>query len=70
MSLKNEIERELNLPVRLRAGAPGGLDVSVDGEQIYSKRKTGRLPRADEIIGAIRSKLTGAAQSSSPTAQS
>jgi selT/selW/selH-like putative selenoprotein len=56
VSLKNEIERELGGPVRLRAGAPGALDVFVDGEQIYSKKKTGRIPTADELIPLIRSK--------------
>ncbi len=44
------------MPVRLRIGAPGALDVFVDGEQIYSKKKSGRLPRADELIDLIRSR--------------
>jgi selT/selW/selH-like putative selenoprotein len=57
VSLKKDIEREFSTPVRLRAGAPGALDVFVDGEQIYSKRKTGRLPSADELINLIRPKL-------------
>lgn len=56
MSLKSDIERELRVPVRLRIGAPGALDVFVDGEQIYSKKKSGRLPRADELIDLIRSR--------------
>ena len=37
MSLKTDIERELGVPIRLRAGGPGALDVYVNGEQIYSK---------------------------------
>jgi selT/selW/selH-like putative selenoprotein len=57
VSLKNDIEREFGVPIRLRAGAPGALDVFVDGEQIYSKKKTGRLPTADEVINLIRSEL-------------
>ena len=57
MSLRNHIERELGVPIRVRAGAPGALDVFVDGEQIYSKKKTGRLPTADELISLIRSKF-------------
>ncbi len=57
MSLKNDIERELSLPVRLRAGAPGALDVSVNGERIYSKRQTGRMPTSGELIGLIRGKI-------------
>jgi selT/selW/selH-like putative selenoprotein len=54
VSLKTDIERELGVPVRLRAGAPGALDVYVDGKQIYSKKKTGRLPTATELIASIR----------------
>lgn len=57
MSLKSEIERQLTLPVRLRAGAPGVLDVFVDGERIYSKKKSGALPNTDELIHTIRRKL-------------
>ena len=56
MSLKNDIEREFGVPVRVRAGAPGSLDVFIDGGKIYSKKQTGRLPRSDELIGLIRSK--------------
>lgn len=60
MSLKNRIENELGLPVRVRAGGPGSLDVFVDGEQIYSKRRTGRFPEAAELISLIRPKLAAA----------
>lgn len=58
MSLKHQIERELGLPVRVRTGAPGALDVFADGEQIYSKKKTGRMPSGDELIALIRPKLS------------
>jgi len=56
VSLKDHIERELSVPVRVRAGTPGALDVYVDGEQIYSKKKSGRFPTPDELISLIRSK--------------
>ena len=59
MRLKNDIERELGGSVRLRAGAPGALDVYVNGEQVYSKKKSGHLPRADEIISLLRPKIAG-----------
>jgi selT/selW/selH-like putative selenoprotein len=65
VSLKNAIEGELGVPTRLRAGAPGALDVFVDGEQIFSKKKAGRLPRADELISVIRGKLPSQPPSSS-----
>lgn len=57
MSLKNHIERELHVPIRLRAGSPGAFDVLVNGERIYSKKQTGRLPTPDELIKLIRPKL-------------
>jgi selT/selW/selH-like putative selenoprotein len=58
VSLKDNIERELSVPVRLRAGAPGALNVYVNGEQIYSKKQAGRLPTADELVKLIRGKLS------------
>jgi len=60
VSLKNDLERELRLPIRLRAGAPGSFSVLLNGEQIYSKRRTGRLPTADELIKLIRGRVPGA----------
>ena len=50
MSLKETIEGQLKIPTRIRLGAPGSLDVFVDGQKIYSKKQTGRLPAADEIV--------------------
>jgi predicted Rdx family selenoprotein len=63
VSLRDEIERELGLPVKVRAGAPGALDVYAGGEQIYSKKRTGRMPSANELIALIRPKLTQATAS-------
>lgn len=54
MSLKNDVEREFGVPVRVRAGAPGSLRVLVDGSEIYSKKETGRSPAAGEIVKLIR----------------
>ncbi|MDQ2840582.1 MAG: Rdx family protein [Acidobacteriota bacterium] len=59
MSLKKDIEREFGVPIRLRAGAPGALDVFVNGERIFSKKQTGRLPTAGELVKLIRGKLPG-----------
>ena len=56
MSLKRGIERDLDIPIRLRAGAPGSLTVLLDGEQIFSKRQSGRYPEAAEIVRLIREK--------------
>ncbi|MBV8829410.1 MAG: Rdx family protein [Acidobacteriaceae bacterium] len=56
MSLKDSIERELGIPTRVRAGAPGSFRVLVNGEQVYSKAQTGRSPTPPEIIQLIREK--------------
>ena len=53
MSLKESIEGRLKIPTRIRLGGPGVLDVFVDKQRIYSKKQTGRLPTADEIIALI-----------------
>ncbi|HZS57024.1 MAG TPA: Rdx family protein [Bryobacteraceae bacterium] len=58
MSLKNRVEPEFGVPVRVRAGAPGSLDVYLNGEQIYSKRRSGRMPTAEELIKLIRGKVS------------
>jgi selT/selW/selH-like putative selenoprotein len=57
VSLKNALEREFEVPVRLRAGGPGALDVYLNGEQVFSKKRSGRLPLATELIGLIRGNL-------------
>lgn len=54
MSLKESVEATLKIPTRIRFGGPGALDVFVDGQKIYSKKQTGRLPTGDEIIELIR----------------
>ena len=56
MSLKESIEDRLKIPTRVRLGAPGSLDVFVDGQKIYSKKQTGRMPTADEIVTLIRAR--------------
>lgn len=56
MRLKNHFERELGIPIRVRAGAPGSLQVLLNGESIYSKKQTGRLPNAEELVALVRGK--------------
>lgn len=60
MSLKKDIESQLQIPVRVRTGGPGALDVLVNKEKIYSKKETGRMPSSDELIQLIRAKLPAA----------
>jgi predicted Rdx family selenoprotein len=54
VSLKESIEGQLKIPTRIRLGGPGSLDVFVDKQRVYSKKQSGRLPEADEIIKLIR----------------
>ncbi|HUO33126.1 MAG TPA: Rdx family protein [Bryobacteraceae bacterium] len=56
MSLKESIERELQIPTRVSMGSPGSLDIFADGEKIYSMKQTGRFPSAGEIVGLLRSR--------------
>jgi len=59
VSLKESIERELKIPTRIRMGAPGSLDVFADGAKIYSKKQTGRMPSAEEVVSLLRGLQTG-----------
>jgi len=54
--LKESIEATLKIPTRIRLGGPGALDVVVDGERIYSKKQTGRMPTPEEILALIRAR--------------
>ena len=58
MSLKDDMERQLGIPIRLRAGAPGSLRVLVDGEPIYSKKDAGGPPVVAELVKQIRQKTS------------
>ena len=40
-------------------GAPGSLDVLVNGEKIFSKKDTGRMPSDEEVIGLLRARAAG-----------
>ena len=57
MSLKQDLEKKLGLPVRIKAGMPGSMDIYLDREKIYSKTQTGKLPQASEILSAIESRI-------------
>jgi predicted Rdx family selenoprotein len=54
------MESDLGIPVRLRVGRPGALDIFVEGEQIYSLKQSGRMPVPDELIKTLRTKLAQA----------
>ena len=39
---------------KIKWGAPGSLDVFVDGRKVFSAQEAGRMPTADEIVKAAR----------------
>jgi hypothetical protein len=53
VSLKSEIESKLAIPVKVKAGMPGSLDVYLDRERIYSKPPGGKMPQNADILAAI-----------------
>lgn len=54
MSLKQDIERELKTPVRIRAGSPGSMNIFADGQKVFSYQEAKRMPSSQEIIAALR----------------
>jgi predicted Rdx family selenoprotein len=54
VSLKQDIERELKISVKIKMGSPGSLNVIVDGKTIYSKTESGRMPTSAELIARLR----------------
>ena len=54
MSLKHDIERDLKIPVSVKMGRPGALNVYVNGQQVYSYQRTGKFPTSQEIVDLIR----------------
>ncbi len=59
MSLKQDIEQKLGIPVKLRAGMPGSMDVYLDRERIYSKSQTGKMPQSGDIVAVIEQRRAG-----------
>jgi hypothetical protein len=58
VSLKSDIEKKLGVPVKLKAGMPGALDIYADGERIYSKG-SGRLPQSAEVLALLEKRRAG-----------
>jgi hypothetical protein len=50
------IENQLKIPTNLKMGAPGSFDVYFNNEQIFSKKKAGRMPQQGEIIRLLQAK--------------
>jgi hypothetical protein len=49
VGLKRELEQSLGVTPSIRWGAPGQLDVIVDGRVVFSKKSAGRMPAPGEL---------------------
>lgn len=58
MSLKHDIERELGIPVQIKMGGPGSLNVFANGKKIFSHQESNSRPQSSEIVATIRSLAT------------
>jgi len=48
--LGDKLHEKLKAEIELIAGSGGVLDVAVDGSEIFSKKKTGHFPTAEELF--------------------
>ena len=51
--MATELKKRLGLESDLIPGGGGVFDVTVDGKVIFSKKKVGRFPEVQEILGAL-----------------
>ncbi len=52
--MRKEIREATGVDPKIRWGAPGSLDVFVDGRMVFSAKEAGRLPNSQEIVKALR----------------
>ena len=50
------MRKTIGVEADLVPGSNGIFDVIVDGDQVFSKHKTGRFPEPGEVAGLIRQK--------------
>ncbi|MGH7305791.1 MAG: hypothetical protein ACRELZ_21105 [Candidatus Rokuibacteriota bacterium] len=55
MRLRDELRETLQLPATIRWGGLRELTVTVDGQAVFSRRQTGRMPRPGEIARLVQS---------------
>jgi len=53
-SLAAELKAEFNQEATLIRGSKGIFDVQVDGQNIFSKHKTGRFPNSGEVVTIVK----------------
>ena len=55
-SLADRIGTELGIEATLDVGAKGAFEAVVDGQPLYSKAETRRMPSADLILDLLRAR--------------
>jgi hypothetical protein len=58
VSLRDELKREAGVSPTIRWGMFGQLDVIVDGQVVFSKKTTGRMPRPGEVKALVGARRT------------
>ena len=56
-SLVDKIKEKLNLSAELIKSGGGVYEITMNGELIYSKRRTGIFPEESEVIHKIRERM-------------
>jgi selenoprotein W-related protein len=54
--LAAELKQALDVDSELVAGHGGVFEVTVDGENVFSKRSAGRFPEEGEVLRLLRSR--------------
>ena len=55
--MAEEVQEAFDIEVEFLKGFENSFEVILNGETIYSKLKTGELPKPGEIVSLIREKL-------------
>lgn len=56
--MADEIEKQFGESAELIKGRDGVFEVAFDGENIYSKKSTGRFPEAGEVEKVLAQRLS------------
>jgi hypothetical protein len=54
--LQQAIAERTGTTPRLRFGGPGSLDIIIDGETVFSKKQTGRVPSVAEGLAIVEAR--------------
>ena len=57
-SLAEELRKAIGVEADIIPGSKGIFNVIVDGDNVFSKHKTGRFPEPGEVAGIIKQKGT------------